>query len=69
MSETSGGCVYDGDPLEGVKVDIGGDGRIALAGPVLFTGYRHRPPREGDCLVTSAPGRTGGCGFAAGPTM
>ncbi|GLZ03266.1 O-succinylbenzoic acid--CoA ligase [Actinomadura sp. NBRC 104412] len=43
MSETCGGCVYDGVPLEGVRAEVGDDGRIRLAGPVLFTGYRGRP--------------------------
>ncbi|TDQ53398.1 AMP-binding protein [Actinorugispora endophytica] len=43
MSETSGGCVYDGVPLDGVDVDVADDGRIHLAGPVLFSGYRLRP--------------------------
>lgn len=40
MSETGGGCVYDGLPLDGVSVrlldpDDDGVGRIVLAGPVL----------------------------------
>lgn len=57
MSETCGGCVYDGVPLDGVSVDLGADGRIRLAGPVLFTGYRLRPEltasvRDGDWFVT-----------------
>jgi O-succinylbenzoic acid--CoA ligase len=43
MSETCGGCVYDGVPLDGVSVAVGGDGRVRLAGPVLFDGYRLRP--------------------------
>jgi len=43
MSETCGGCVYDGEPLDGVSAGIGPDGRIRLAGPVLFSGYRGRP--------------------------
>ena len=34
-SETSGGCVYDGVPLDGVEVSIGGDSRIAIKGSVL----------------------------------
>jgi O-succinylbenzoic acid--CoA ligase len=34
MTETAGGCVYDGVPLEGVEVSFV-DGRIAIAGPVL----------------------------------
>ncbi|MDH2426206.1 AMP-binding protein [Sphaerisporangium sp. TRM90804] len=43
MSETSGGCVYDGVPLDGVEAEVGADGRVRLAGPVLFSGYRLRP--------------------------
>lgn len=44
MSETCGGCVYDGVPLDGVEVTTGPDGRISLAGPVVFSGYAGRPP-------------------------
>jgi O-succinylbenzoic acid--CoA ligase len=39
MSETCGGCVYDGHPLDGVAVKIAGDGEVVLAGPMLFDGY------------------------------
>ncbi|MFT7836316.1 o-succinylbenzoate--CoA ligase [Saccharothrix sp. BKS2] len=39
MSETSGGCVYDGLPLDGVRVRLV-DGRIEVRGPVLALGYR-----------------------------
>ena len=35
MSETSGGCIYDGVALEGVKFQITGDGRIKISGSVL----------------------------------
>jgi o-succinylbenzoate---CoA ligase len=42
MSETCGGCVYDGRPLEGVEVDVT-DGRIRIRGPVVFRGYRGEP--------------------------
>lgn len=38
MSETSGGCVYDGRPLAGVTVEVGET--ITLSGPVLALGYR-----------------------------
>ena len=34
MTETAGGCVYDGVPLDGVQLSIE-NGRIAIAGPVL----------------------------------
>jgi O-succinylbenzoic acid--CoA ligase len=43
MSETSGGCVYDGRPLDGVEVATDDDGRIRVRGPVVMAGYRLRP--------------------------
>ena len=43
MSETCGGCVYDGVPLDGVGVVVGRDGRIRIGGPVLFDGYDGEP--------------------------
>jgi O-succinylbenzoic acid--CoA ligase len=49
MTETCGGCVYDGITLDGVRVKIDDeDGRIWLAGPVLFSGYRGGPRVPGD---------------------
>ncbi len=35
MSETSGGCVYNGEPLNGVQVAITDSGFIKISGPVL----------------------------------
>ena len=35
MSETSGGCVYNGTPLEGVQIAISDSGFIKVSGPVL----------------------------------
>jgi O-succinylbenzoic acid--CoA ligase len=43
MTETCGGCLYDGVPLEGVGARVDGDGRVLLSGPVLADGYRLRP--------------------------
>ena len=37
MAETSGGCVYDGLPLDGVSVEAQ-DGIVAISGPVLAEG-------------------------------
>jgi o-succinylbenzoate---CoA ligase len=67
MSETSGGCVYDGMPLADVSVDIGPDGRIRIAGPVLFSGYRLRPDltaevRDGRWFITTDIGAIGPAG-------
>ena len=46
MTETCGGCVYDGIPLDGVQVKVGDeDGRIWIGGPVLFSGYVGGPER------------------------
>ncbi len=50
MTETCGGCVYDGVPLPGVHVAVapltgagaGGPGRVVLSGPVVARGYRDR---------------------------
>ncbi len=46
MTETSGGCVYDGVPLDGVRLEVDG-GVIRIAGPVLAAGYL-----DGGTLVT-----------------
>ena len=43
MTETCGGCVYDGVPLDGVKVATDAAGLIRIGGPVLFSGYRLAP--------------------------
>lgn len=43
MTETCGGCVYDGAPLEGVTVHIDSDARVTLGGPSIALGYRHQP--------------------------
>ena len=48
MSETGGGCVYNGRPLEGVEIaiqapDTEGAGRILISGPVLAEDYLHIP--------------------------
>lgn len=41
MSETAGGCVYDGVALDGVRLRVTADGRIALGGATLAKGYRN----------------------------
>ncbi len=60
MSETSGGCVYDGVPLPGVEVTIGADGRIELTGPMMFSGYLGDTPRTTQVLRTPDPGSAPG---------
>ncbi|EHR59315.1 o-succinylbenzoate--CoA ligase [Saccharomonospora cyanea] len=43
MSETASGCVYDGVPLDGVRVRLGEDDRVEISGAVLAHGYRLDP--------------------------
>ncbi|MFD6950453.1 AMP-dependent synthetase [Nocardiopsis sp. TSRI0078] len=61
MSETCGGCVYDGVPLQGVRVRVdseapGEPGRILLSGPMLLSGYRIAPGAQGDPEALAADG-------------
>jgi len=39
MTETGGGCVYDGRPLDGMQVRLDDDGQIWLRGPMLGDGW------------------------------
>lgn len=43
MTETSGGCVYDGIPLDCATVRIDSDGIVLIAGPMLMSGYFDEP--------------------------
>ncbi len=43
-TETCGGCVYDGVPLDGVRTALTDDGRLRLAGTVIASGYRDGSP-------------------------
>lgn len=61
MSETSGGCVYDGTALDGVAVRVEA-GRVRLSGAVVARGYRLRPDLtalsfHGDSFTTRDLGR------------
>ncbi len=51
MSETCGGCVWDGEPLPGVEVELAASGRISLRGDMVFSGYRLRPDLTAETLV------------------
>ncbi|WP_028984734.1 o-succinylbenzoate--CoA ligase [Sporichthya polymorpha] len=56
MTETCGGCVYDGRPLDRVGVRITDDGLVAITGPVLARGYLGGPDFGGE-FVSSDLGR------------
>jgi O-succinylbenzoic acid--CoA ligase len=59
MSETAGGCVYDGVALDGVDVRID-DGRVVLGGETLAKGYRN--PVDPDPFIEPGWFRTGDVG-------
>lgn len=53
MSETCGGCVYDGQPLPGVSMDVDqATGAIWLSGPMLATGYLGDEELTRRCFVS-----------------
>jgi O-succinylbenzoic acid--CoA ligase len=64
-SETSGGCVYDGRPLEGVVVRLV-EGAVELSGPMLAEGYLADPARTAAAFAIDDDGtrwyRTGDLG-------
>jgi O-succinylbenzoic acid--CoA ligase len=55
-SETAGGCVYDGVPLEGVTVRLV-EGEIRIGGPTLALGYLGDPERTAAVFPEDADGR------------
>lgn len=56
MTETCGGCVHDGIPLDGVDVRIESSGRIHLAGAMCALGYRLRPEETAELFGRTAAG-------------
>jgi len=54
-TETSGGCVYDGRPLNGVAVRIAG-GEVQLSGPTLADGYLDDPTMTDAAFPTDPDG-------------
>lgn len=61
MSETAGGCVYDGVPLDGVRIDLihqidlaPDTGLISIAGPTLARGYLGDPAGTAAAFVPVA---------------
>jgi len=71
-TETSGGCVYDGVPLDGVRLRIV-DGEVQVTGPILADGYLDEPERTAAAFPRDSDGtrwyRTGDAGLLAGGVL
>ena len=57
MTETCGGCVFDGRPLDGVNISLGTKddvepGRVTISGAVAASGYRLRPDLDAVSFIS-----------------
>jgi O-succinylbenzoic acid--CoA ligase len=57
MTETCGGCVFDGRPLDGVNVSLSTKddiepGRVTISGTVAASGYRLRPDLDAVSFIS-----------------
>jgi O-succinylbenzoic acid--CoA ligase len=57
MTETTGGCVYGGTPLPGVRIELDADGRIDVIGPQVTAGYRCLPAETAESFSGEGPDR------------
>ena len=56
MSETAGGCVYDGRPLPVTEVHIDNDHPVVLGGATVALGYLGQPRLTADAFAVDADG-------------
>jgi O-succinylbenzoic acid--CoA ligase len=56
MSETAGGCVYDGVPLPVSRVHVDNDRHVVLGGDTLAHGYLGEPDLTADAFTTDPDG-------------
>jgi O-succinylbenzoic acid--CoA ligase len=56
MSETAGGCFYDGRPLAGARVRFDDAGRVSLGGPMVAHGYLGEPELTAAAFTTDPDG-------------
>jgi len=56
MSETAGGCVYDGMPLPGAEIHIDNDRHVVLGGATVGHGYLGLPALTNDRFLTDPDG-------------
>jgi o-succinylbenzoate---CoA ligase len=62
LTETCGGFIYDGVPLEGMQVRLDTDGAIEVAGSTVMENYRLDPAATGAAFTTDGWLRTGDLG-------
>ncbi|GAA2010188.1 AMP-binding protein [Brevibacterium samyangense] len=71
MSETCGGCVYNGVPFDGVHLRITDSGRVHITGPVVADGYVDvaEAPRADVPSGTRVPDGAGARGASGAGTL
>lgn len=62
MTETWGGVVHDGHPVDGVDLAIGDDAEILVRTPTVMRGYRLAPDRTAAAFTGDGWFRTGDAG-------
>jgi O-succinylbenzoic acid--CoA ligase len=62
MTETWGGVVHDGRPLEGAEIRLGDGDEILVRGPMVMRGYRLRPADTAAAISDDGWLRTGDAG-------
>ncbi|EWT05002.1 AMP-dependent synthetase [Intrasporangium chromatireducens Q5-1] len=56
MSETAGGCVYDGVPLPVTRIHVDNDRHVVLGGATVAAGYLGEPELTADVFVVDPEG-------------
>lgn len=57
MTETAGGCVYDGIPLPDMEIELDEHGRVSLGGPCVAHGYLGLPQLSDEAFRVDGAGR------------
>lgn len=62
LTETWGGIVHDGRPLDGVELSLGAAEEILVRGPMVMRGYRLAPAETAEAFAAEGWLRTGDAG-------
>lgn len=66
LTETWGGVVHDGHPLDGVELSLGEGDEILVRAPMVMRGYRHAPEETAAAFTADGRLRTGDAGTIDG---